>query len=31
MQANVRSACIAVCADSFFDASNTAVGDDCIH
>jgi hypothetical protein len=31
MQANVRSSCLAVCADSLFNASDTAVGDDGIH
>jgi hypothetical protein len=31
VKAYVRSASVAVCADSFFNASDAAVGDDCIH
>ena len=31
MQANVRSSCLAMCADSLFDASDTAVSDDRIN
>ena len=31
MKANVRSSCLAMCADSLFDAIDTAVGDDRIH
>ena len=31
MQANMRCSCLAMCADSFFDPSDTAVSDDRIH
>ena len=31
MYTNVRCPCLAMCADSLFDPSDTAVGDDRIH
>ena len=31
MYANVRCSCLVMCADSLFDPSDTAVGDDRIH